>query len=745
MYDIRQFRPTLYVLVLLGFLGYAVAAETLGIWFLATIATGLHAWLVSKDKFRPLPRLAANLITLVFAVFLVMRVRNIHGPPILAIGEFLIFLQLVKLYEQRGNRDLAQLLVLSLLLMVAAAISTGSLLFGGMFVAYLFLSLYCCLLFHLKTEADHARGVMGIDEKKLNPMTLKQDQRFLSRSMRRLTVFVSTIAILMAVTVFLFFPRGTGAGIIGNLAFKPSQAMTGFSDQVSFQDVARITQNETVVAYVEVQKNDQPWGGHGQVLYLRGSTPDQYDRERHVWVRSNANANDVTSVSARNQEYTLNERPLGTDRYRQSIRLLPTGSAVVFAMPGVVSIQPGREQMRFMFGRYDEVLQLQDPLQGEFPYTVVSTGQIAPSRAEARPVTRTIPDRIKEYALRDEVAGTDEKGNLATQRLATPEITALDERLAKNIEQHLQTAFQYTLDLTDARMVREEDPIVQFLYTIKKGHCEYFAGAMTLLCQSLGMEARVVVGFKCDEFNAVGGYYQVRQSHAHAWVEVLTPNGWQMFDPTASRQAGGARSEGFWRKLMNFVDYLEYAWGNNVVNYDADSRTTLIQSVDSGLTNTAIHTNSWIDDLKQKLDLANFWYVSSGMLSALMAAMVCTIVAAMLFFLYERVRLRRRARRIGLDQLPSSDQKVLARQLAFYDELLRTLDRRKIDRPKHLTPMEYCRSIGFIPGELYASIQRLTRIFYRVRFGGYRLTGPQQRRLMRVVERIDSALGPAKI
>lgn len=745
MYDIRQFRPTLYLLVLLGFLGYGIAAEAPGMWFLATVATGLHAWLVSKDKFRPLPRLAANLITLLFAVFLVMRVRNIHGPPILAIGEFLIFLQLVKLYEQRGNRDLAQLLVLSLLLMVAAAISTGSLLFGALFVAYLFLSLYCCLLFHLKTESDHARAVMGLDEKKLNPMTLKQDQRFLARSMRRLTVFVSTVAILMAVMVFLLFPRGTGAGIIGNLAFKPSQAMTGFSDQVSFQDVARITQNETIVAYVEVQKNDKPWGANGEVIYLRGSTPDQYDRERHVWVRSNSNANDVISVTTRNQAYTLNERPAGEDRYKQTIRLLPTGSPVIFAMPGAVSIQPGREQLRLMFGRYDEVLQLQDPLQGELPYTVVSTGQIGPSRAEPRVVTHEVPDRIKEYALQDDVAGKDEKGNLAAQRLANPKITELDERLARNIEHHLQNSFQYTLDLTDARMVHDEDPLVQFLYDVKKGHCEYFAGAMTLLCQSLGMEARVVVGFKCDEFNGMGGYYLVRQSHAHAWVEVLTPNGWQMFDPTASRQAGGTRNEGVWRKLMNFVDYLEYAWGNNVVNYDADSRTSIIQSVDAGLTNTAVHTNSWLEDLKQKFDLQNFWLVSSGMLSALMAAMVCTIVAALLFFLYERIRLRRLARRIGLDQLPSSDQKVLARQLAFYDELLRTLDRRKIDRPKHLTPMEYSRSIGFLPGDMYASVQRLTRIFYRVRYGGYRLTAPQQRRLLRVVERMESAVGAVKV
>jgi hypothetical protein len=61
---------------------------------------------------------------------------------------------------------------------------------------------------------------------------------------------------------------------------------------------------------------------------------------------------------------------------------------------------------------------------------------------------------------------------------------------------HLRSAFTYTLDLTDAaKLKRDEDPMVAFLYDLKRGHCEYFAGAMTLMCQSLGMHERVVIGF----------------------------------------------------------------------------------------------------------------------------------------------------------------------------------------------------------------------------------------------------------
>ena len=59
---------------------------------------------------------------------------------------------------------------------------------------------------------------------------------------------------------------------------------------------------------------------------------------------------------------------------------------------------------------------------------------------------------------------------------------------------------------------------------------------MTLMCQSLGIPARQVVGFRCDseDFNTLGDYYEVKQSDAHAWCEVFTGSEWQTYDPTTS-------------------------------------------------------------------------------------------------------------------------------------------------------------------------------------------------------------------
>ncbi len=181
MYDIKQFKPTLYVLILMGITGFALSAEAPGLWVISVALVLANVWLIWTGQFRPISRLLANIVTLLGFFYVFLQVGSRTGNAILAIGQFLVLLQVVKVWEQRANRDFAQLLVLSLLLMVAAAISTASLVFGLMLIAYLFLSLYCCLLFHLKTETtNQAKVAAAICADQRMNCTLKQDQRPLS-------------------------------------------------------------------------------------------------------------------------------------------------------------------------------------------------------------------------------------------------------------------------------------------------------------------------------------------------------------------------------------------------------------------------------------------------------------------------------------------------------------------------------------------------------------------------------------
>src|SRR4051812_32614503 len=275
MYDIKQFKPTLYTLVMLGLIGFSMAAESMPLLLFSVAAVALNAWLVMSGRVSPLPRWLANIATILALLYVAQQIVSAHGPPLMFIGQFLVLLQIIKLFEQRANRDYAQLLVLSLLLMVAACINTASLLFGLLMIVYLFVSLYCCLIFHLKVEADRAKSAFAIPQDKISPATLRQDQRYLASSMRRLTFLVSSVSVTLAVLVFLFFPRGPGQGVLGQLQFRPPSALTGFSDRVSFDQINQIKQNEEEVAHLTGWRNKEPGGGT-QTLLLRGYTLDAY-------------------------------------------------------------------------------------------------------------------------------------------------------------------------------------------------------------------------------------------------------------------------------------------------------------------------------------------------------------------------------------------------------------------------------------------------------------------------------------
>ena len=97
---------------------------------------------------------------------------------------------------------------------------------------------------------------------------------------------------------------------------------------------------------------------------------------------------------------------------------------------------------------------------------------------------------------------------------------------------HFNTeAFVYTLNPP----ALGANPVDEFLFSTRRGFCEHYASAFTLLMRAAGIPARVVTGYQGGEVNTVGGYLIVRQSDAHAWAEVwLADSGWVRIDPTAA-------------------------------------------------------------------------------------------------------------------------------------------------------------------------------------------------------------------
>lgn len=113
------------------------------------------------------------------------------------------------------------------------------------------------------------------------------------------------------------------------------------------------------------------------------------------------------------------------------------------------------------------------------------------------------------------------------------------ERL-KKIEDYLRKTYQYSL-VTENR--KNLDPIDNFLFEERRGHCELFATAGALMARELGVETRVGYGWAGGKYFKINNTFMFRAKEAHAWVEVkLEGYGWVLMEPTPPVAMGEALS-----------------------------------------------------------------------------------------------------------------------------------------------------------------------------------------------------------
>lgn len=145
-----------------------------------------------------------------------------------------------------------------------------------------------------------------------------------------------------------------------------------------------------------------------------------------------------------------------------------------------------------------------------------------------------------------------------------------------------------------------QNPIDEFLFSSRRGFCEHYSSSFAFLMRASGVPARIVVGYQGGEFNELESYFVVRQSDAHAWVEVwLDGVGWRSVDPTAAVAptrielgvaealgederdlVGQVRwSSGVAHALYRQWDALGYSWNRWVLNYNKDSQQNLFSNL----------------------------------------------------------------------------------------------------------------------------------------------------------------------
>jgi hypothetical protein len=291
---------------------------------------------------------------------------------------------------------------------------------------------------------------------------------------------------------------------------------------------------------------------------------------------------------------------------------------------------------------------------------------------------------------------------------------------ASAVESYLEREYGYTLN-TPPR--RREDPLQDFLFETRAGHCEFFATAMVTLLRARGVPARVVTGFLGGELNDVGNFEVVRKEDAHAWVEVFEENrGWISFDPTPSAPSGGeTRSFEF---VAKSIDSLRMLWDMYVITFDYERQRGVLRGAGGVLGWTMAVADKTVGMAKRKAKLL----AGVGALVLLGIIVASTRVGQTW---WTKLRLRRPFKAWTLGGAgPES-------AVRFYGDLLARLEKMGFHRAPGVTPAEYAQSLeGHLPG-----LTELTRLYYHVRFGGLELGRSELAR----AERLATAIRVAAI
>lgn len=495
----------------------------------------------SRGAVRWLRPLHLNLLALAYLPFFYLdMVVFYEGQLVRPMMHLALFSLLAKLFSLKREVDKWHVMVgVFFVFITSMATSAGP---GIAIYLLVFLTLAITVLarfamFHVRTLSEEdtaARTLIG------------------ARDRRPSLVWLTSLAILVAVPLFVFLPRlrnpyilGSGGGA-GSLRY-----VTGFSDEANLDMIGNIRSNDSVALRAQFE-GGRPLGGD---LRLKAISYDRYEDKR--WLRA-PRAQWERKPSIQGAFRMLTERP---ERHLH-VWLQPIGSMALVAPAETRSVQFLTSPPRALAVDPGGSIYLPAPPVGVTEYQL-GLGPL--SRPEL-----TQPPAADDITL--DLGGV------------TPAIAELASEVAvgatplekiRRIEEHLVTEYQYSLDLFGRPA---DNPIERFLLETRTGHCEYFASAMVLMLRSQGIPARFVTGYLGGEYNPLEGYYVVRQNNAHAWVEAYLPDlGWQSFDPTPP----AGRPGGFERSLFSFArqtyDWLQFRCDRYVISYGVDDQQRLLQ------------------------------------------------------------------------------------------------------------------------------------------------------------------------
>jgi transglutaminase-like putative cysteine protease len=700
------FRAFSYAMIAVAMLALVLAGGlSVGLAFVFALVM-IGSWLLENTKWQLPERYGLGIVLLSIPLFyLDWQYQKAIGEPterlgVTALAHLIVFLSAVKLLQVKKDRDWVFLYLISFFeVLLAAGLS-----FSPVFLGTLTLYLLCGLSAVTAFEIQKARRSLAPTETRL---LVPPDSRVFKKSGQRswrtteaarlpfVAVTLLVLIFVLALPLFLIAPRSGAAALTRSGG--PLQKFTGFSENVTLGQIGLLKQTDGIVMRVRVDET-QPL----RDLRWRGVALDEFTGL--AW-RKSAQARQLDVITERGGFFKIDTTEALHRLTTQTFFLEPLESPVLFAAPRVVAFQ------------------------GDLPYVRVDEEGSVQSR-------RHDFERLMYKALSDtnEPRMDQLRNDLLPLPLPYYRYLQLPERLdprigplattiilhanasnrydaAKAIESYLQREYGYSLDMK----ATGPDPVADFLFNVKAGHCEYFASAMVVLLRTHGIASRLVNGFTAGEYNDAAGAYTVRQFNAHSWVEVYFPEtrSWVTFDPTPPIGRTEPVRTGFTAQLQKYGEALELLWFQYVVGYDKQEQRSLATSLHNRVFDYGRMVSNMLDTISRYLN-------GNGL--AIAAVITAFALAVLLVFFGKRMW---RWARAGLGN-STADERALS-NVQFYERLISLMEQRGVSRDKHLTPLEFANTLRS------NDVMVITRAYNRVRYGGQKLSAIERKEVERAL------------
>jgi transglutaminase-like putative cysteine protease len=711
------FQLSIYLLVLMGF-GTLASTGGLG---LATIllvgaALAVRGYLFAERRAVVISERWTTPLTIAYFIFYAADYFLISRSFLTATVHLVLFAVVVRTFSLRRDRDYTMLAILAFLMVLASAVLTVDSVFLLFFAGFILIAVATFILMEMRRSGRDAKFQARHSQDAL-------EHRHLAFSLARMTPVLVGMILLGAAAVFFLLPR-MSAGYLGGYSFG-TDFSTGFSDRVQLGRIGQIQQSDAVVMHIQIAGDRE--GKYS--LHWRGVALENFDgkdwsnpRDQTVLDREGDGSFAVPLDSQGIGRASLVRNPAVPGRRPRLIhyRVLmePIGTNVFFLAPWARRVTGAYRTLQIDTGGAVSDL---DGQRGVSVYEADSDISTPPPEQ-----LRAAGDFLPQFAL----------AYLRTPRTLDPRVQRLAEQItgsasnnydkAALLERYLQTHYGYTLQLPRSPVA---DPLANFLFERKQGHCEYFSSSMAVMLRTLGIPARVVNGFRSDEFNDLTGNYVVRAKNAHAWVEAYFPgNGWVTFDPTPG---GGVGSPQGWGRAMLYLDAAESFWREWVISYDSSHQYVLGHSVLGGARSSVERVRFWARLRYARLlnwarksergveHAPSRWFGGS------------VAIALLLLVLANAGRIARliRTRRLQAHPERSPDEAAAM----WYERMARYLAKRGVRKTETQTAQEFVRVIE--DEKLRTPVARFTDAYESARFGN---SSDDAMRLPELYEEVES-------